>query len=307
MQSGKGEDRIELMGRHSAALSLVELALGSFLHSLHIPFAGNLLSLNQGFMLCRASLEAREKGLRPVAYGISNIAAVLKSLAPAGKKLGPMLSLSAQGLLFTAGIWLLGVNLAGLMLAMALLSLWTFLQPLITYYLFFGKDLFAALAYLLERTGTEGKQAALVILAALVVAKIVSALGLAWLAMRERGAALERQLRELAESRGMSPLLPGEKKSGPAHWLAFQDLFRPLFLASLALTGAFVYFAEHRAGALIWVLLRPIAIGYIFFYFSRTLTLDRWLGRLHGTRFDAFARGCQSALVELRQFGRRES
>ena len=50
--------RIELIGKYSAGLSLIEVALGSLLHALHIPFAGNFLSLNQGYLLCRAALEA---------------------------------------------------------------------------------------------------------------------------------------------------------------------------------------------------------------------------------------------------------
>src|SRR4051812_39288335 len=105
--------RIELVGKYSAALSLIEVALGSLLHAFYVPFSGNFLSLNQGFLLCRASVEAKERKLGRVGYGISNVSAVLKSLAPAGKKLGPMLSLSMQGLLFSSGEILLGANLAG--------------------------------------------------------------------------------------------------------------------------------------------------------------------------------------------------
>lgn len=307
MQGKSNQDRVELVGKYSAALSLIEVALGSVLHSFHIPFSGNFLSLNQGFLLCRASIEAKEQGLRPVSYSISNVAAVLKSLAPAGKKLGPMLSLSAQGLLFFLGEALLGANLVGWMFGMALLSLWTFVQPLLTYYLFFGRELFQALAYLLEKTLPSwglGMRELLWIFAAVVAAKVLAGIVLAGVAWWMRGrVSFQEKLLQLASEKGVSPLEGEAPTQAAALKLAVRDLFRPLFLASLAVTAFFLYFSDHSYSQRFWILLRPLAIGFIFFYFSRTLTLDRWLARLHGTRGEGFARSCQRALAELRQFG----
>ncbi len=303
------EARTELIGKYSAILSVIEVALGSLLHAFHVPFAGNFLSLNQGYLLCRASMEAREKGLPPVGYGVSNVAAVLKSLSPAGKKLGPMLSLSMQGLLFGAGEGLFGVNMFGHALGMALLSLWTFLQPLITYYLFFGKELWEALNYLFEKTvpPTWLTLAQLGwILAGVVLLKVLAGVGLAIFAWRTRGnAAFQDKLLRLASEQGARPVHDSGKP--PSRWralrLAAGDLCRPLFLSSLAVTAFFLFFSQHSNGERFWILLRPLAIGFLFFYFSRTLTLDRWLARLHGTRFEAFSRACQRALSELRNFG----
>lgn len=45
---------VEILGREAAALSLVEIGLGSILHGLKMPFTGYFLSLNQGFFLSRA-------------------------------------------------------------------------------------------------------------------------------------------------------------------------------------------------------------------------------------------------------------
>ena len=208
MENAENSARIELIGKYSAALSLIEVALGSILHSFHVPFSGNLLSLNQGFLLCRASVEARDKKIGRVGYGISNVSAVLKSLSPAGKKLGPMLSLSVQGLLFTAGEGLLGANLAGWMLGMTLLSLWTFLQPLVTFYLFFGAELFRALNYLVEKTmpyhGLGWRQISL-IFAGVVAVKVSAALFLAWLAWRTISCSAWRPSRAHARSRDARP------------------------------------------------------------------------------------------------------
>ncbi len=301
---GSQQEKISVIAKYAAALSLIEVALGSVLHSFRIPFSGNFLSLNQGFLLCRASLAARELDHRGgVPYAISNVAAVLKSLAPAGKKLGPMLSLSVQGGLFSLGVFLFGVNGLGLVVGMVLLSFWTFLQPLVTYYLFFGSELFAALNYLFEKTlpyhglslGGLGW-----ILAAVVAVKALVAAVLAVLAMGSKGADFQDRLLVMAKERGLKPLAP---RAGSPLWLALRDLTHPLFLFSLFATGFFLYFSQHSAGEKIWIMLRPLAIGFCFFYFSRTLTLDRWLSRLHGTRFEGFARACQGALAHLRGDG----
>lgn len=299
------EARIELVGKYSAILSVIEIALGSLLHAFHIPFSGNFLSLNQGYLLCRASLEAKEKNLGAVSYSVSNVAAVLKSLAPAGKKLGPMLSLSMQGLLFAVGEGIFGANLLGLSLGMALLSLWTFIQPLITYYLFFGSELWKALLYLFEKTVPYtgfGLSTLAWILAGIVLLKMLAAISLAFFAWKTQGnAGFQEKLLRIAGERGPTPLEGEAPTKRKALLLAVKDLFRPLFLISLAITAFFLYFSQHGDGQRYWVLLRPLAIGFLFFYFSRTLTLDRWLARLHGTKGEGFARACQRALLELRR------
>lgn len=302
--------KVEIVGQYAATLSLVEVALGSLLHALHIPLSGTFLSLNQGFLLCRATLASRELAEpKLVPYAVSNVAAVLKSLAPAGKKLGPMLSLSMQGFLFSLGVWIFGGNLLGLCLGMFLLSVWTFLQPLLTYYLFFGSQLFEAIVYMLKALEKGlpalglGPEKFVWIFVGLVVFKAMIAVGLAILAWKSKGApGYQDRLMELALARGLKPLegKPGAKR-GSAFFLAFTDLFRPFFLVSILITGLFLYFSNREGMSIAWMLMRPLAIGFLFFYFSRTLTLDRWLARLEGGRLEGFGRACGLALEKLRK------
>lgn len=307
MSKARDSQKIEIVGSYAATLSVIEVALGSFLHAFRIPFSGTVLSLNQGYLLCRATLSSRALAdPKMVPYGISNVAAVLKSLAPAGKKLGPMLSLSMQGLLFSVGPWIFGARLIGLCVGMVLLSLWAFIQPLVTYYLFFGRQLFEAVAYLFEKTlpyvGIEMRQLGW-IFAAVVATKSAAALGLAVLAWRSKGeAGFQDKLVAFAKEKGLRPLegKPGARR-GSNFLLAIRDLFRPLFLVSLATTGAFLYFSQKEGANITWLLMRPIAIGFIFFYFSRTLTLDRWLERTRGGRFEGFGLACQAALEKIRR------
>jgi hypothetical protein len=200
--------------------------------------------------------------------------------------------------------------LAGMMLGMAFLSIWTFVQPLLTYYLFFGNELFSALHYLFEKTlpyhGFTLIQLAWLLLG-VVALKVFLGFALAWLAWRGLGKSdFQDKLLLLATQQGANPLGGKASTKRAALWLAFRDLFRPLFLCSLAVTVFFLFFSEHTESQRFWILMRPLAVGYAFFYFSRTLTLDRWLAKLHGTHFEGFARACQYALVELRQFSVRK-
>jgi hypothetical protein len=296
------DKKVDIVGRYAASLSVIEVALGSLLHAFQVPFAGTVLSLNQGYLLCRSTLAARDlESPALIPYSVSNVAAVLKSLAPAGKKLGPMLSLSMQGLLFSFGPWTLGPGLSGLTLGMTLLSLWAFIQPVLTYYLYFGRELFEAIAYLFKQTlpyhGLESRTLWWMF-GALILAKVVAAIALAVLAYLNQGkASFQDRLVALAESKGAKPL---PKKAGSPFALAVRDLTQPIFILSLATTGIFLFYTEGKGGRTLWLLLRPIAVGFIFFYFSRTLTLEKWLLRIEEGRFRGFALACKAALSRLK-------
>ncbi|MFA6236027.1 MAG: hypothetical protein WC635_01765 [Bacteriovorax sp.] len=296
---------IEIIGKHGATLSIIEVGLGSLLHALHIPFSGVFLSLNQGYILCWASLQSRELPENLwITYSISNVAAVLKSLSPAGKKLGPMLSLSMQGLLFNIGTNIFGTNSIGLCLGMILLSLWAFIQPLITYYLFFGEKLFTAVEYLYQKTlphhGLKTEKL-IWIFFVLVLTKLLFGCVIAIIAWKRQGCDLyAKKYEEELHKLGRVKIAVENSKKGNAFFSAVKDLFRPLFLVSLIVTGLFLYFSQYNNSQIAIYLLRPIAIGFIFFYISRTLTLDRWLIRLENSRFRTFSRGCQNALEKMR-------
>src|SRR5690606_26186631 len=85
---------------------------------------------------------------------VSSVTSIMKALAPVGKKLGPMISISMQGFLYMLGILSFGRGLFGQMLGMALLSVWAFIQPLITFFIIYGQDLTSAIAYFNEKQGS---------------------------------------------------------------------------------------------------------------------------------------------------------
>ena len=138
----------EEVGKKAALLSAIEIGLGSVLHGLHVPMAGHVLSLNQGFILSRAQVELQDKRAAGL---ISTTAALLKSLSPAGKKLTPMLAIAMQGQLFGLGSMLLGNNMLGHSLGMLLLCVWGFIQPLFFYALVFGETLWGMSEFYLQQ------------------------------------------------------------------------------------------------------------------------------------------------------------
>src|SRR5690606_16777658 len=129
-------------------LSLIEIVIGSFLHNFRVPFAGHILSLNQGAFLCRISTKSENRiTAAQSSYEVSVVVAMMKSLSPSDKKIGPMLSISMQGFLFSFATFIFGKNTIGQMFSMIFLSIWAFLQPLITYFLIFGWSLVGAFKF----------------------------------------------------------------------------------------------------------------------------------------------------------------
>ncbi|MBI1860982.1 MAG: hypothetical protein HYR96_08695 [Deltaproteobacteria bacterium] len=269
------------LGRYAATLTTIEVGLGSLLHSVHIPFSGNCLSLNQGFWLSRAvSRHSGEPGVRTFPARVSAISAILKSLSPTGKRLTPMLAIAAQGLLFSLGTLSLGPTLGGVTVGMLLLCLWPFLQPLLVAYLIFGKSWFEAVGFAvqqIERALPVTDQQLLMGLSLVIVIKILLGLAVVLLSRRlslPQVEALEKRLLGLAKAK---PIRLADHVSIPTALKgAAQDLLNPFFLSSLALTLLFFSFSESAHSPLIWVALRPLGAGFLLFFAIR-LFPNRWL------------------------------
>lgn len=275
---------VEITGREAGMLASVEVGLGSVLHALHVPLSGHFLSLNQVFLLTRGALKARSElgaSARALPLKVSAVAAVLKSLAPAGKKLTPMLAISAQGLLFSIGTLLFGCNLLGAVVGGALASVWAFAQPLLIYYVIFGKSLFAAMSGVAEKL-TEALPALasldLVVMAGLLVGiKTLLAVLVATLATFLPESAFEKYRDRLLRGGIQKKPRPAAKRQSLVgiSKLAARDLLNRWFLGSLALTVLFFFFVESDSSKLIWIALRPVAVGFIVFFLIRWLPVER--------------------------------
>jgi len=297
------------IGKCAAILATVEVGLGSVFHSLHVPTSGHWLSLNQAFWLSRLTFKSGKSGRsRTAPMAASNVTACLKSLSPAGKRLSPMLAISAQGALFNTGTLLLGGNVAGASLGGVLLSVWAFIHPVVIYYLIFGRTLIVAYTKLFKKcqaifhfSSAQALHAIVLIVAAKAVLAVATVLLARWLPQsqvdryQERVAGIAR--RSAAPVGSFEP--PARVPAGAAARGALHDLLHPLFLISLGLTAVFFLWSENSHAALIWGLLRPLAIGFILFFGIRMLPVEPILDWMEVHGFSRFASALRFAKTEL--------
>ena len=286
-------DPVDVAGQDAALLSAVEVGLGSVLHAFRVPLTGQLLSLNQTFMLSRSTLKLQGiRAARTIGFQISLIAALLKSLAPAGKKLTPMLAIAMQGFLFSLGTIVFGANPVGMLVGATISALWAYLQPTLLMLVIFGASLVDVAKYFLDKTSEAvavTPETLLTVLGALVCLKILVAWLMVFAAISLPESVVTRYQRKLLAIRMKRKLDPAKSsavgESAPSKLTlvrsALKDLTNPLFLVSLGLTGLFFVFAESSWSTTVWALLRPLTIGFLFFYLLRWLPLrmagGRWL------------------------------
>ena len=228
-----------------AILSIAEIGLGSFLHGLKLPLSGQILSLNQIFILCRASIHIRNKD----APGqISTTAALLKSLAPAGKKLTPMLAISLQGQLFSLGLVVFGNNILGRIIGAIASGLWAYIQPLCLYLILFGKDLIYMSEYFIRKLSKVIEvqpENLLIFLFSFIFLKLLLSILCVFLAHFLKTKSLEKiDNWTLKQSKAALPKI--SKSKGSNIKLAIKDTFNPLFIFSLLLSLIFFIFAKSN-------------------------------------------------------------
>lgn len=247
-------------------LSLVEILFGSIGHGLKIPFAGQFLSLYQLNVL--ANSLNKDTLPRSSAVEISGIVAVMKSFSPAGEKLGPMVSILTQGILFWLGTILAGVGLIGQLIGGTFLALWSFLQPLLTYTLIFGFNLFHMLEFYRSKAEKEYPYAGKYLLG-FIIGLIVIKIILAWAVISY---SFFNKTEWSVSTKPLEKLISlDNRSSNKSVWKrAFKDLANPLFLLSFFLMAIFLWQIETDKSRLIWLSLRPLAIAFVIFYILRS-------------------------------------
>ncbi len=255
--------------KRAAQLSLIEISIGSLGHGFKIPLTGQVLSLNQLAFL----LNANNKDQLPTSssFEISSIAAVMKSFSPAGQKLGPMFSIAMQGFLFWIFNSLFRKNIVGQLIGAFFLSLWSFLQPITTYFLIYGIELVKVVEYYEKKIAQDFSfihQSIVLGLVVVLVTKILAAFGLVIYSVRTKKEiqfVSPEKVQKLASIQAFN----FEPQSSP--WrAAFKDITRPIFLLSFILMILFVWQIEGPFSQKIWLALRPLAVAYLLFYLVRS-------------------------------------
>ena len=249
--------------KKAAQLSIAEIGLGSIGHGFKIPLTGHVLSLNQlGFLL-----NALNRDLLPrySTFEISSIAAILKSFSPAGQKLGPMLSIAMQGFLFWFSTVILGTGIIGQIFGALLMSLWAFIQPLITLFFIYGPDLTKLYDFYIEKSKDDYAFIALAVMYALVVVlvvKLITAVVFTVLSYKYK-----KEIRVINSNVG---ILNESAKPISTFKAVVKDLTRPLFLLSFILMSVFIWQVNGSYSQKIWMSLRPLAIAFVLFYIIRS-------------------------------------
>lgn len=267
------ESTVDAVGKSSAILAAVEVGLGSLLHGLHVPFAGKLLSLNQTFLLSWFS-RVYPNSDRGFASKISSITALLKSLSPMGKKLTPMLGISSQGVLFSIGVFFFGNTLLGSLVGSVIAGTWAFIQPVLIYFLIYGKTLFKIVDFYVTAankwfpTNPHNLIRAICFLIAVKLSLHALLAMLAWTMKTEK---IESYIFRITQSR--------QKSSARQPQSTFRgiksDLTQPFFLFSLILTLVFLIFSESDKKVIIIGILRPLATAFLCFLCVRILPLEK--------------------------------
>ena len=254
-------------------LSLVELVIGSTVHALHIPLAGQILSINQGFMLTRfqKGIESRISVSKMV-MEVSSVASLMKALAPVGKKLGPMISISMQGFLYMLGVLSFGKNLLGQMVGMALLSPWAFIQPLVTYFVIYGKDFTKAFDYFASKNEMIYDFILFAIIAKAVVCACVPLI--LYLLPEEKITRLEQKLEKASTPKAR------KQNAGSPTMSAFLELFRPMFLLSVLLMISFFLISGESGISIFWKVMRAFAVAFSIFYIARNTYVHSFVAKI---------------------------
>jgi hypothetical protein len=266
----------ERIGLYGAAAGAIEVGAGSIVHGVQLPLGGLGMATTQAVLLTRAAEGLHERGR--VAW-VALLSAGLKSLSPAGQRLGPMLAIAMQGLLYSRALSLFGWNRMAVALGGALMGAWAGVQGIAVQWLLLGRALLDAIELLAGGIArVSGLPAAAVgwLLAgwvALHAGTVAIGTALAW---RQRHQALR------VEPGRFRIALTGRAARSwrEAFRRGASELKRPLLWAPLLLVLAVLALAGRPAEQLIYVALRALAIGWLVFALVQRVDLSRLPARL---------------------------
>ncbi|MFH2141700.1 MAG: nucleoside-triphosphatase [Bacteroidota bacterium] len=115
-----------------------EIVLGSFLHNLRIPFAGNFLTAIGIVLLISVAHIWKEKGLF-IRAGI--VCALMKTISPSPMIFGPMIAIFAEAFLMEIAVTIFRRNIFSFILAGMLAMSWNLFQFIANYIIIYGYNM----------------------------------------------------------------------------------------------------------------------------------------------------------------------
>lgn len=238
---------------YGALWGAVEVTAGSFLHALRIPFAGVLLG-SIGAALLVAQRQACDRRGLTLATGL--VAALCKSLSPAGIIWNPMVGIVMEALLAEVALLLTSRSRATAALAGALAAAWAVGQGLLMQWVVYGSTVFTLYITVVGKTATwlgfEQRAGWMVLGAVCVVFLAAGAAGGVWGRRIGRLAAGETPIGETGET----PI--GVPQSAPVP----QRAAEVMDATPAGVTGEPPIPQGHTAGRLLPVAIACIALQY---------------------------------------------
>jgi nucleoside-triphosphatase THEP1 len=162
----------------------VEIVVGSFLHNIHLPLAGTILSAFGVLLLVSFDRLIPSKGLF---WRSGAICAAMKTLSPSAVILGPIVGILCESLLLEGSVFFLGRTVSGYILGGALAVSWSLIQKLIGTVILYGANIIALYEKMVDFaatvTGLQGLSPPNLLIAFLLIDLVlggtVAAVGLA--------------------------------------------------------------------------------------------------------------------------------
>lgn len=115
----------------------IEIIIGSFLHNLRLPLAGSVLSFFAVVLMVSFLKLWPQRGM---VWRAGLICALMKSISPSAVILGPMTGIMLEAMLMELGLFIFGINLAGMVLGGMLAVLSALFHKAVNLLILYGSD-----------------------------------------------------------------------------------------------------------------------------------------------------------------------
>lgn len=148
MKSNESKKFWAYVAAFGALWGAIEITIGSFLHTLRIPFTGTFMaSISAALLISQRQFISK----RGISIATGAVAAICKSLSPYGIILGPMIGIFVESILIEIALIIAPKNLISAVFAGMLSALWATAQGLINQWIFYGTKLFELYIILIQK------------------------------------------------------------------------------------------------------------------------------------------------------------
>ncbi|MCU0755474.1 MAG: hypothetical protein MUE46_10185 [Xanthomonadales bacterium] len=277
------------LAAYGLAGGAVEIGAGAIVHGIDLPLGGLAMVSAQCVLLTRAAEGLHE---RPRVAWVGLLAAGLKALAPAGRRLRPMLAIAMQAWAYALALRLFGWNRVAVIVGGLLMGTWSGAQGLLLQWLWIGSAWFAAAEKLVAGLAGGLGTAAPPLPVLLAVYLLLHALGVALVAALAWGRRAEPVELPTAAPSALQGLLAPRAAEGwfASGWRALPELLRLGFLAPLAIVLGALAAGGTEAEALFWIALRALTVCWLLCVLLRRVDPNRLTAALHRWGWHAPAR-----------------